>query len=266
MRRLLASVSDRDIGIFGAILGGFGLMLSIYFYFAAVAERRPVFLLDDTARAVIASKQEMADSAIVVTRRDGKAVERDINIAKFYFWNDGALAIKQDEILKPVRLYVEGGEILAHKLTRVSRGVVEPKLTQSAPDSIVLSARILEKDDGFAGHIIYEGPRTAKIKLDGVIQGVGEIEFCSCLVPKKPWFLLLSGAGYIALLCVLMFDLARRWKRRATEDRKRLASLAGATVLAAVLTFGGLYRLHTFSKISAEPPTNLLSPATLLPQ
>lgn len=264
MRRLLASVSDRDIGIFGAILGVVGLALSIYFYFAAIAERRPIFLLDDTSRAVIASKQEMADSAIAVTRRDGKPVERDINIAKFYFWNDGALAIKQEEVLKPVRLYVENGEILAHKITRISRDVVEPKLAQSAPDSLVLSARILEKDDGFAGHILYEGPKNAKIKLEGVIQGVGEIEFCSCLIPKKPWFLLLSGAGYIALLCVLLFDLIRRWKRRNTEDRARLRSLALATVLAAVLTGSGLYRLHNFSKISAEPPASLLGVTSML--
>lgn len=259
LAKILANISDRNIGISGAILGVVGIALSIYFYIATIAERRPIFLLDDTSRAVIASKQEIADSAIAVTRRDGKPITKDVNIAKFYFWNDGSLPIKHDEVLKPIRVYVENGEILSFKLLRITREVTGAKAVQSAPDSLILSASILEPSDGLSGQIIYEGPRDAKIKLEGVIQGVGAIEFCSCLVPKKPWFLLLSSVIYVALLAVILRDLISHWRNKMAENKRKLVTLTAASLLLVGLVFSSLYRLHQFSKISADPPESLVA-------
>lgn len=258
MRSILSKISDRNIGIFGAVLGVVGLAISIHFYIATIAERRPIFLLDASSRAVIGSKQEIADSAIVFTRRDGKPITKDVNIAKFYFWNDGSLPIKQNEILKSIRIYVENGEILSFKLLLMTRDVIGAKVVQSAPDSIILTATILEKSDGLSGQIIYEGPKDARIKLEGVIQGVGEIEFCSCLVPSKPWFQLLSIATFMVLLTLVLRDIFSLWRKRTQENRRELVSMVATSLILVGLISLSLYRVHQFSKISADPPQGLL--------
>lgn len=256
---MLGKISDRNLGLLGIALGFVGVILSIYFYLASIAERRPIFLLDDTSRAVLASKDEMPQGAINITRSDGKPVVGDINIAKFYFWNEGSLAIKAEDILRSIRLRVENGEILSYKINKVSRDVVGARLAGGENNSVVILIDILERSDGFAGQIVYEGPRNAKVLLDGVIQGVGEIDFCSCIVPKKPWYIVSTMIAYLVMMFMVSRETYKTWRSEPSTSRSRLALLVVILIVMFGMLVDGLRRLHNFSEISADPPASIIN-------
>jgi hypothetical protein len=201
---MLPKISDRQLGIFGAMIGVAGVLLSIYLYIITQKERQPIFLLDNESRAVIVSNNKTSESSLVVKRRDGKLINADVNIAKFYFWNNGEIPIKQENILKKILISIDGeSEILSYKILDSTRGIVGESLKPNDSRSLSLSFKILERGDGISGQVIYSGNKDASIKTSGIIEGVGEIKYCSCIAPNFRNELYWIFASYASIFSVL---------------------------------------------------------------
>jgi hypothetical protein len=155
------------------ILGGFvlGILLTIISFQIGKRERQPLFAA--TARSVIVKQHELPKAPLKITKLDGTETKSDIVYAEFYFWNAGREPIWSNDVLRTVRLRVQGGSILSQQVTRSSR----PDITkvELIPDSagVTLRFNVLELRDGLKGSFVYEGPADAPIICDGAVLGAG---------------------------------------------------------------------------------------------
>lgn len=168
------------LGVLGLAVGIGGIVLSIYFFYGSIAEREPVFLIDPVKTTIVDSKLFQRTS-LKVSKSDNTPVNADVSSLRFYFWNRGKLAIKPDNVLQPLILSLtdQNGEILDYKLLQTSRpDIVQADIVPDASDrarNLRLNFKILEKNDGFTGQIIFSGDTYATLAPSGVIEGAGRI-------------------------------------------------------------------------------------------
>lgn len=157
-----------------------GISFSYYFYQLSKSEREPIFLIDPIKTIVIDSKS-FPKSALGVVKEKNTPIEGDITSIRFYFWNNGKEPIRRENILNPivVSLSDNKGEILDYKLLSLSRpDVIDATVERYDRDlktSLKINFRILEKNDGFTGQVLYSGDPNANLIIKGVIEGVKEI-------------------------------------------------------------------------------------------
>lgn len=158
-----------------------GIGSTYYFYQLSKSTREPVFLIDPIRAPVIDSKS-FPKTTLRVVKDKNIAIEGDITSIRFYFWNNGKEPIRRENILNPivVSLSDKGGEILDYKMLSLSRPeVIDATIERSDRDpktSLKISFRMLEKDDGFTGQLLYSGDPNANLIIKGVIEGVEKIE------------------------------------------------------------------------------------------
>ena len=161
-------------GVAGLLVGLVGIGTSYYFYRLSVRERVPIFLVDPD-RTVLVEADSIRESAIRVARPDGSLIGGDITSVRFYFWNAGALPVRRQHILKPLRIHVQDADIIEFKLLRVSRpDIVSAKLdrwTNEPLPTLDLDFEILERNDGIAAQAILAGSSSAAVTISGAIEG-----------------------------------------------------------------------------------------------
>ncbi|MDP3910527.1 MAG: hypothetical protein Q8Q14_09040 [Gemmatimonadales bacterium] len=158
------------------LIGAIGLAGTAYFYFQSVEKRDPVFVVDPT-RTEIVSRARVETAPIRVLRQDGRPVSADLYAIRFYFWNAGRRSIRPENVLDTIRLTIDStAEILDYKILKTSRAITAAQLHAGAGSvalrSLVVTFRILERDDGFTGQIMYEGPGHAALRISGLVEGV----------------------------------------------------------------------------------------------
>lgn len=108
----------------------------------------------------------------------GRELTTNVSGITVYFWNDGKLPIKSEDILEPLGVQLDPTcEILDVRVLKVSRPVTGFSFSQAADSSknlLPISFKILEQRDGAALQIIYAGPPAARLRIAGVIAGAGE--------------------------------------------------------------------------------------------
>jgi hypothetical protein len=175
------------IGIIGAVLGLIGIIIGIISYNRSIRERIPVFLVEPELTPIIVANNLNNAPIRVIRKSDNKEIVSDLTAITFYFWNAGKEPIKSSNILKDLIIEFSNTaiKILDAKIIRTSREISGIHISENANgSSLLIGFEILEKDDGFAGQIIYEGAPKSKLLISGIIEEVNNIYDASSL-PKS---------------------------------------------------------------------------------
>jgi len=153
------------------------IAFSYYTYTQSRKEREPVLVIDKI-RTLIVDSESIAGRAVRIQRADGRPIDGDVSSLTFYFWNAGALAIRESHVLSPLslRLNSDDAEILDFRILRTSRpSVMRPSLAPVGLAELRLSFAVLDRDDGFACQILYAGDPDTEVSVTGAIEGVPRI-------------------------------------------------------------------------------------------
>jgi len=239
----------------GLLVGALGIGFSVYTYAESRQERDPVFVVDPN-RVEIISEERVANSPIVVLRRDKKPIRGDVYTVRFFFWNAGKLAIEPPDILEPLQITLgdSSSEILDYRSVKTSRPITHIELSRARTDSLrtlLVSFSILERGDGLAGQIIYQGRRGVPLQIAGTIKGAA----IRTSAAPSIWTTLAEAAGALALIALgaiviaLLFGIVMvklvgwlRVKERLEQHQRVKAALPVVTSAAfIILVLVGLY-------------------------
>jgi hypothetical protein len=276
------------LGLAGLIIGLFGILLSVYFYLESQVQREPILLFDGTRTEIISSRRA-SEAPIRVLKPDGSEVKSDLVAVRFYFWNQGRLSIRRENVLQPVTVAIADAtaHILDARFLKVSREITRLAIVQSGDQpgrKIVLEFQILDHGDGGTGLIIYEGSPKAALEISGVIEGVSKIETNETLATRRilgeyfrgagPSLLAIAGVVVAATIPSILVRLAPLMKHAPAPLRK-LGSVVGTTLgvlLVAAVILSLLFviivepvrtaRARFQENVSQKVPPHLLPPAT----
>jgi hypothetical protein len=151
------------------------LGLALYFHYQSVQERVPTFYVGPT-RARIVDTSIPAPPQMQVLYK-GKDLNANVSAAVVYFWNDGRLPIKAEDVLEPLTIELDPTcEIIDARILKVSRAVTKfakGEISDTARNSLPVSFGILERNDGAVLQIIYSGDPDTTLSLRGIIVGAG---------------------------------------------------------------------------------------------
>jgi hypothetical protein len=172
---MLVFFSNPVVGIIGWLATILGLVLTVYFYIEAKETRQLTYYLNPVKAALVRSGQ----ASRLSTTFDNKPIKGDITAAQVALWNQGKLAIKKQDMLKPVVLYTENNApILEATIRKSSRDVTGLSLAteQLQQGRVGISWDILERNDGCVIQLIYAGNPDLNLSIDGVIEGQPQLE------------------------------------------------------------------------------------------
>lgn len=179
------------------------IVFGYYFLYVGDKEREPTFYVDPV-RTLILDQENAADAPLRLLKPNNDTIDSDVVSAYFYFFNQGKETIKRENIYSPLKVKIEGGEILYFKVLKTAREISGIKITKDTTDnSLAIDFNALEKDDGFVGQVIFEGDSESPIVIQG---GVDRVKyFRSELESIPPVYILISlfiflVAAYIYLL------------------------------------------------------------------
>lgn len=163
------------LGLSGTVMG---FALSYYFY----RESRVYPLLTFTVHPLKTElKRPEFAQELGFTYRGHPLSAPVLTSAQAALWNDGTRSVRREDVLAPLAIAVESGEILSVQLKSVSRQVCaisvieDPK--QWAQGVCPIDFRILEPGDGCVVQLIYAGDAAARVRLHGVVEGQRHIYF-----------------------------------------------------------------------------------------
>ena len=250
-------MSSRWTNWLGVIIGVVGVVLAVFFYLGSRARREPVFAVE-RARTRIVDASEFPGS-LSVLRKSGEPINGDVSSIRFHIWNEGKLPIRGasveegGDVLEPLTLQLseETAEILDHRIVAVSRP--EIVLAELVPDESLshvlhVSYRILERDDGFTGEIIYVGDPRAELHLVGALVGSARIPLRTLEKPRPRTVVILAlGVLSLSIALLALLWIQRIWgpsvmREHPTGETPRLPwllNLVGALVGIALASWIG---------------------------
>ena len=150
-----------------------GIPLTVYLYLLGVQARIPAYYVNP-ARVRVFDTSIPAPSQLQVLYK-GKDLSADVTATTVYFWNDGKLPIKADDVLEQVTIELDPScEILDARVLKVSRPVTKFSMGQVsgiAKNVLPVSFNILERGDGAAIQVIYLGKPDARVLVKGTVIG-----------------------------------------------------------------------------------------------
>lgn len=233
------------LGLTGGAIGILGLAFSYYFFKISTSPAEPVFLIDPS-RTIIVESKRFSETPLRVVRDDGSKIQGDVTSIRFYFWNNGRKSIHPSAILEPIIVTLEekDGEVLDHKILKVSRGVVRPLIQRDTADpkrKFNISFSILEKNDGFTGQLIYVGNPNADFKIFGTIEGAKKIITTQQLISGQFWSEYAKSAGLAMIVVVLgiIFGFYQGKLGFNLPKTERTGKIVGLCILTFLLLFWG---------------------------
>lgn len=158
---------------FGGIAGLcsiIGLFTTLYF---AIPSTRQVVWLEVPARSPLFRVDENISG--LTLKFDDKPIVEDVTSVQIAVWNAGGLAAKEENTLQEMTVTLpEDCTVIDARILRTTRDVVQGKVSKTK-NSIAVSWRILEQHDAILLQFIYIGTPSAKINVDGIIEGQKEI-------------------------------------------------------------------------------------------
>ncbi len=161
------------LGIFFGITTVIAFALAWYWHAQSVQERVPTYYVSPE-RARIVDTSVPAPPQLQVLYK-GKDLNANVSAAIVYFWNDGKLPIKSEDVLEPLKIELDPAcEIIDARILKVSRGVTKfakGDVSDNAKNVLPVSFGILERNDGAVLQIIYAGRSDARISVSGTVVG-----------------------------------------------------------------------------------------------
>ena len=142
--------------ITGFAVGIFGIVLAIYFYYAARTEPKLILLLHPV-RSPIVQAGKLSEITVLF---NGKPIRGDLTAAQFIIWNSGKAPVRHEDILKPIVLITASNRpIYEATIRRVSRDVVGFQILTNdmAAGRLGFDWKIMEHNDGGSIQILYGG-------------------------------------------------------------------------------------------------------------
>lgn len=222
--------SNPIVGIIGWLATVLSLILTIYFYKAGKDARDLTYFVHPIKTVLVRASQ----ASRLTTEFDGKRVQGDITAVQVALWNKGNLAIKRENLLKPIILYTGNNTpILEATLRKQSRDVIGISLaTENLQQGrLAISWNILEGNDGCIIQLIYAGNPETSLSIEGVVEGQKQIEHVrySREIPspneqfvsdgrlsRMVGFFLLASSVFLLSLAIYM--LISRDRRRSSAD------------------------------------------------
>jgi hypothetical protein len=239
----------KDIILSSAISIGITIIFGYYFLYVGTKQREPTFYVDPV-RTTIIDKSNVVGAPLLLLRANGDTISSDVVSVYFYFFNQGEETIKHENVYAPLKIKVgDKATILDYKMLKTSRDVSGISLSHDTiNNAIAIQFKALEKDDGFAGQIIFEGDKNASVQIEGGIDGTKE--FSNELTSIPPFYFLVA----IFLLLVAAYILLLMNKRNPRAVPKFLFFFSALPVLYLLLM---LYKTDWF--IDHKVPETLRS-------
>jgi hypothetical protein len=158
--------------------GIMGIPISAAFFFAGIREPNITYAINPIRVAVVRSGIS-SDLSILYK---GSEIKKNVSSAVIEIWNAGRAAVDKSAVLEPLQIVVpQGNRILETHMIRVTRPIVEFKVIQllETPNTLDLSFRILEHNDGVVLQLMYEGDPNARIAVKGLFVGQPQISSVS---------------------------------------------------------------------------------------
>lgn len=202
INQVINSIKQNWANILSISLAILGLLFGYYWYQQGLAERNPIFIVEPIRAEILSSKKIKTNALSVYYRSSSNQeikIKSDLTAARFYFWNDGKLPIKAEEVLEPIKISLtdKTARILSSGILKESRLVTGIKLKKTSSNELSLTFKILEQGDGAAFQLIYEGDPKSNIVISGVIEGVGKIGNNRSLFGISVWQVVLKKIGPI---------------------------------------------------------------------
>jgi len=240
---------SKDIVISSIISIVITLVFGYYFLYVGNRERKPTFHVDPT-RTTILDKESAGNAPLLLLKSNGDTITSDVTSVYFYFFNQGEETIKQENIYAPLKVVLsDNAEILDFKILKVARSVSGIVVTRDTlGNTLKINLKAMEKDDGFAGQIIFEGNKNATLQLEGGIDGVKQFE--THLWSIDPLYFL--AAVVIFLIAAYIFLILSR--RNPKNSPKLLFFFSAIPILYLLLM---LYKTEWFVTREVPEPLRL---------
>lgn len=201
----------KDIIISSVISIVITIIFGYYFLYVGIRERRPTFYVDPT-RTTILDKENAANAPLMLLKSNGDTITSNVTSVFFYFFNQGEETIKQENIYSPLKIVLsDDAEILDYKILKVGRSVSGIEVVRDTTgNSLTVSLRALEQNDGFAGQLIFEGKKDASVRMEGGIDGVKH--FDSHLSNIDPVYFLIAVVIFLIAAYILLIVSRRNPK------------------------------------------------------
>lgn len=178
---------------------------------------------------------------ITVAFQGSEITEQSVVVASIQLWNVGRGSVRPSEVLKDVRVTVaDGNRILRATVGGQSREIVgmQPSIENST--TAKLSWTILEYGDGAVLDLLYAGDPDAKIVVEGLVEGQGEIEPIDMQYVKsrKGGANLFRVAIWLAVLLLVLSIVPSAIQRfRTSVKRSGVARIMAVVELSLLLLF-----------------------------
>lgn len=224
-------ITQNWISIPATIIAIVSLTYAVYAHRKSTYEREPIFWSDTTTQVLDADR--ISETPIkVIKREDNSEIISNLFITKFSFWNNGRKPIKKTHILEDLRITVDdpASEIIDFKILKTSRNLIDFQLMrdQTSPDrALIIDFRILEKNDGITGQVMYIGKSRSSLTISGAIEEVKAIEKknqeTQARVSEKKTaisFLIATAFGSISFIGLIIYIFISANRFRKKQEKK----------------------------------------------
>ena len=178
----LKAITDHPLSqVISQLVGVIGVVLGYILYRLAQKETRP--------RYCVEAGTLMGDMSTRLTGLEvhfaGKRQPR-VTVAKVYFWNDGRLPIKKEDIAVDDPLKIDmrsGADVLSARVRAVTRNACKVSIgsSQSVDEKrgiarIPIDLAFLDYRDGFVVEVVHNGPSNHPLRISGTIVGAEPFE------------------------------------------------------------------------------------------
>jgi hypothetical protein len=168
----------KDIAFSSFISIAITIVFGYYFLYIGERFREPTFYIDPV-RTTIIDRSSAVSAPLQLFKANGDTIKSDVISVYFYFFNQGRETIKHENIYSPILIKLSSNsQILDFKILKNARKVSGISVQMdSSLNALSVDFNALEKDDGFAGQIIFEGDKDTTISIEGGIDGVKNFEY-----------------------------------------------------------------------------------------
>lgn len=169
-KAVLGGLRHPVITIGSALASIVSVPLAFYFYFASIRYPALTYYFHPVRSSIVSAG---APTALSVSY-EGVQLKGSVFVVQCAIWNEGDAPIRREDILEKVRLRGGSGvRILEATIRQRTREVTGISLNTSSADSgeLGIDWDILERNDGAALQVVYEGPVDATFGISGVVVG-----------------------------------------------------------------------------------------------
>jgi len=160
---------DAKLSLASVLVGVIGVLLAVIFYFRAQREREPFYFIQST-RNVIVNRDRSIGDKLSITYKGQPLDTTNVAALQVFFWNAGREPIKAADVLIPLRVVLDGGQLLDASISRQTRSLITKcQMLTIQTQSAEFICSNLEQNDGLTIQLVYSGDIGLNVHVDGAI-------------------------------------------------------------------------------------------------